>query len=715
MMYEQLEARRYMYGGSFSPLYIYGTAGADTITLSQSGNTLTVVNNGVSTNHTTYIVFPGSTPGSVSSIYGLSKVVIYGGDSNDSIKADETVQLPMEIYGGQGNDWLRGGFKNDKIYGYSDSGSAWGDDTIDGGSGNDVLTGSSHGWPMIWGSAGNDTITGSGGHSYLSGGDGNDSITGKDGDDYLWGGDGDDTLFGASGYDTLVGGDDDDLLQGGALGDSLYGGNGNDSLNGQGQIDDLNGDAGDDTLNGGDSAADDFSGGIGHDTADYSSRSDDLTITLDDVANDGAPAEGDNVHSDIEVVKGGSGDDKLTGNTLANFFIGNAGNDTIRGGSGNDTIGGGEDMDSLYGDGGNDDITGDSSDDSLFGGAGDDTLNGGLGEDVLVAIGGGNHDILLGADDDNNGAWLDTFWLDSDSTETHDATAMEVSHGHVHRVGSFANGESKELNGQDLTDPALFEVNPDKNDWSAAWDSDRHRFDGHRLYMSDRPWIDDVRQGALGDCWFLAALGAVAKQDHERIEQSIVDLGDGTYAVQFWNDGGSKQFYRVDNELPAQGHWNGYFNTSGIAYAQLGFNGDMWVPIMEKAFALFKGGYDEIDGGFPDEAYDWMGRYDNTTKDVDDDDALQAVANALAAGKAVTVNTSFSVGGFSLGDSIVVNHVYAVYSVDVAAKTIKVYNPWGTDAGTGPGAFVQGANDGFVNFTFESFQNYTRDFYIATL
>ena len=48
----------------------------------------------------------------------------------------------------------------------------------------------------------------------------------------------------------------------------------------------LNGGAGDDSLDGG-NANDSQFGGIGIDTATYAARTDGLTISLDDVANDG--------------------------------------------------------------------------------------------------------------------------------------------------------------------------------------------------------------------------------------------------------------------------------------------------------------------------------------------------------------------------------------------------------------------------------------------
>src|SRR5688572_24055465 len=138
---ETLENRKYMAGtASYSPLYVHGTESADVITMTQSGNTLTVVNNGVTKSYSTFYTVPGATPGSVVASYGISKVVVYGYGGNDTLKGDATVQEPMEVYGGLGNDFVRGGALNDSLYGHvANSANAGGWDTVDGGDGNDVL------------------------------------------------------------------------------------------------------------------------------------------------------------------------------------------------------------------------------------------------------------------------------------------------------------------------------------------------------------------------------------------------------------------------------------------------------------------------------------------------------------------------------------------------------------------------------------------------
>ncbi len=79
----------------------------------------------------------------------------------------------------------------------------YGDVTIDGGAGNDVLWGNA-GNDSILGGTGNDNLFGGSGRDTLSGGDGNDTIDGGRGDDLLIGGAGDDVIFGGAGNDSAT-------------------------------------------------------------------------------------------------------------------------------------------------------------------------------------------------------------------------------------------------------------------------------------------------------------------------------------------------------------------------------------------------------------------------------------------------------------------------------------------------------------------------------
>jgi hypothetical protein len=114
-----------------------------------------------------------------------------------------------------------------------------------------------------------------------------------------------------------------------------FGDAGDDSLQGGPGFDKLDGGAGNDLL-APSSFGDIVTGGTGFDTARESAAG--VVVTLDDVANDGVPGQGQNVKSDVEKVEAGAGDDELEGNALANTLSGGDGGDTLTGNGGADTL-----------------------------------------------------------------------------------------------------------------------------------------------------------------------------------------------------------------------------------------------------------------------------------------------------------------------------------------------------------------------------------------
>ena len=75
----------------------------------------------------------------------------------------------------------------------------------------------------------------------------------------------------------------------------------------------------------------------------------------------------------------------------------------------------------------------------------------------------------------------------------------------------------------------------------------------HPVPSSGPPGLrkEDVDQGALGDCYFLARLGSLASTDPEYIRNSVAPLGDGSYVVRFWDLGlpHLATYVRVDADL----------------------------------------------------------------------------------------------------------------------------------------------------------------------
>jgi hypothetical protein len=153
-----------------------------------------------------------------------------------------------------------------------------------------------------------------------------------------------------------------------------------------------NGQGGNDTFIQKESTKEVLIGGDGQaDTVEYKLRTAATTVTLDGTANDGEGTEGDNVNPDIEILRGGSGNDNYTGTVGTQLLYGYLGDDTLNGLDGSDALNGGSGItvsndgaDTLNGGPGQDNLNGGSNVDALDGGNGRDNITDGAGNDVSV-------------------------------------------------------------------------------------------------------------------------------------------------------------------------------------------------------------------------------------------------------------------------------------------------------------------------------------------
>jgi Ca2+-binding RTX toxin-like protein len=126
-----------------------------------------------------------------------------------------------------------------------------GDNTLEGGSANDTITGGS-GNNYLRGEAGDDSINGGSGFNDMNGNMGNDTLHGGVGTNWVVGGQGDDSLVGGGGFQDLVLGNlGNDTLSAGTQANVMRGGQGDDVIVGGSGNDYISGDRGNDTETGG--------------------------------------------------------------------------------------------------------------------------------------------------------------------------------------------------------------------------------------------------------------------------------------------------------------------------------------------------------------------------------------------------------------------------------------------------------------------------------
>ena len=112
---------------------------------------------------------------------------------------------------------------------------------------------------------------------------------------------------------------------------------------------------------------------------------------------------------------------------------------------------------------------------------------------------------------------------------------------------------------------------------------------------------DDIGQGSVGNCWFMAAAASLTQQP------GLMEKAFGTHDQ--FNLSGPRGFYdvnfyllgvpitiRVDDYIPT---YNGYSNTLSAKFV----NGGAWMPLLEKGMAKLYGNYNALIAGNPDEAF----------------------------------------------------------------------------------------------------------------
>lgn len=210
--------------------------------------------------------------------------------------------------------------------------------------------------------------------------------------------------------------------------------------------------------------------------------------------------------------------------------------------------------------------------------------------------------------------------------------------------------------------------------------------------------LTDVNQGYIGDCYLMAALASIAKDNPEFLDELITDNGNGTYTVHFK---GSLGDVTIDDDFPV--YDNGGTNT---VYAETNTGGsspELWVAIVEKAYAQGKGGYQNIVGGLTHNAITEITGNNNFSTGTPGSFSPERLQASIARGESVTASslTKADAKKADLGTGIISNHAYVVTEVRQNTNgewEVVVYNPWGSDRATG-----DGKNDGFTVLSLEEF------------
>jgi hypothetical protein len=205
-----------------------------------------------------------------------------------------------------------------------------------------------------------------------------------------------------------------------------------------------------------------------------------------------------------------------------------------------------------------------------------------------------------------------------------------------------------------------------------------------RMLFGASPSHLDEKQGQLGDCYLIAALGSIADSSPMAIKNMFIDNGGGSWTVRFFSNGVA-DYVTVNRSLPA---WDGALVFAGYGLSCSNAANVLWMPLLEKAYAqwnetgkteqgTYTNSYTDIEGGWTGNVYRQALGYSTIYEmNTAQKNAKATLINALAAHQAVTISTNTSTNFKNTG--LHANHAYNVLSYNSGTGKFTLYNPWGS-------------------------------------
>ncbi|CAI9533781.1 unnamed protein product [Staurois parvus] len=242
---------------------------------------------------------------------------------------------------------------------------------------------------------------------------------------------------------------------------------------------------------------------------------------------------------------------------------------------------------------------------------------------------------------------------------------------------------------EDLFDDEKFPQNIPGVEWRRP-----PEFCSHPQFIESGASTSDVCQGELGDCWLLSSMTSLTL--HPQLFSRVVPENQtfsrshgyrGIFHFKLWRFGDWLDVI-IDDKLPTK--------NNVLIYSKSHTRGEMWSPLLEKAYAKVSGGYLALQGGtIPEALEDFTGglaevlSLSRHTPEETWELIVQSAHSRFPMACYIEVAEHGEVGQVN-EDGLVLGHAYSILGAKEVqhdsgdVTLIRLRNPWGFTEYNGP-------------------------------